>query len=226
MSIHDGHRARLRQRFLKHGLDSFDDHTVIELLLFYAVPRGDTNPAAHALMDRFGSLSAVFDAPMDSLMGVPGVGESAATLIRLVPQIARRYGISKARTDDIVEDSHAAGVYLAPLFTAARDELVYLLCLDAKCKVLDCALVCRGGVSSASFSVRQVAETAIACNASSVILAHNHLSGIAVPSQQDLQTTAKLARALKLLDVTLADHLVFADGDWVSMADSGMLDNI
>ena len=226
MSIHDGHRARLRQRFLDHGLDSFDEHTVIELLLFYAIPRGDTNPTAHALMNHFGSLAAVFDAPLESLMEVPGVGESAAALIKLVPQVARRYGISKAQTGDIVENSRAAGAYLAPLFTAARDELVYLLCLDAKCKVLGCTLVCRGSVTSASFSVRQVAETAITYNASSVILAHNHLSGIAVPSQQDMQTTTRLAKALKLLDVTLADHLVIADGDWVSMADSGMLDNI
>ena len=226
MSIHDGHRSRLRQRFLQHGLDNFDDHTVLELLLFYAVPRGDTNPAAHALMDRFGSLAAVFDAPVEVLTEVPGVGEAAASLIKLVPQVARRYGISRARESDVIADSKAAGAYLAPMFMAAREEQVYLLCLDAKCKVLGCAQLCRGSVNSAGFSIRHAAETALTFNATSVILAHNHTSGIAIPSQEDIYTTKKVASAMKTLDVILADHLIVADGDWVSLADSGLLDNI
>ncbi len=160
MSIHEGHRARLRQRFINHGLDNFDDHTVLELLLFYAVPRGDTNPTAHALLDRFGTLSNVFDAPMEMLTDVPGVGEIAASLIKLVPQAARRYGISKAQSGDIVSNSAEAGRYLAPLFAASRDELVYLLCLDAKCKVVGCPLLSHGGITSASFSVRKTVEAA------------------------------------------------------------------
>ena len=172
MGIHDGHRERMKQRFAEHGLDGFDDHTALELLLFYALPRADVNPLAHALMDRFGTFAAVFDATEEELRSVPGVGESTAVLLKLVPQVARRYLMSRSSFDVILDSSKKAGEYLVPRFYAEKDEVVYLVCLDAKGKVLACRFMGRGSVNSANISVRKIVECALLCNATSAIVAH------------------------------------------------------
>ena len=112
MGIHDGHREKKRQQFLQHGLDSFADHEVLELLLFYAIPRKDTNPIAHALMDRFGSLDAVLAAPVEELCQVKGVGESAAALLKLIPQVYRRSRIAAAERERVLNSSQRAGDYI------------------------------------------------------------------------------------------------------------------
>lgn len=221
MNVHKGHRARMKRRFLEHGLESFEDHHVLEILLFYALPRVDVNPLAHNLLKQFGSLAAVFDAPLDELEKVEGIGRNAATLIKLIPQVARRYMISRASLSDILDSSEKAGRYLLPRFFGERDEVVYLVCLDAKCKVLNCRLMFRGSVNSASVSIRKIVETALSFNATSVILAHNHTSGIALPSREDQITTRRIEEALRAVDITLADHIIVADDDFVSLADSG-----
>ncbi len=222
-NIHKGHRSRMKQRFLKHGLDGFDDHNVLELLLFYGVPQRDVNPLAHALLNHFGSLAAVFDAPAEELQKISGVGENVAILLKLIPQIARRYMMSRTSFDTVLDSVHKAGEYLIPYFYAQREEVVYLVCLDAKRKVLNCQLLFHGNVNSAHISVRKIVETALVHNSTSVILAHNHPSGIAIPSKEDFQVTVKIQRALEVVGIELADHLVVADDDFVSMLETGML---
>jgi DNA repair protein RadC len=221
MSVHDGHRERMKNRFEQHGLENFDDHNVLELLLFYALPRGDVNPLAHALLERFGSLASVFDAPIEELCKVPGIGHSTALLIKLIPQISRRYLISRTSFDDILDSSKKAGQYLLPRFYAERDEIVYMVCLDAKCKVINCKLLFQGSVNSANVSIRKIVENALTYNATSVIIAHNHTSGIALPSQEDQITTRRIETCLKAVDITLTDHIIVADDDFVSLADCG-----
>ena len=221
MGVHDGHRARLKEQFSEHGLAALPDHGVLELLLFYAIPRGDVNPLAHTLIDRFGTLAAVFDAPEEELRSVPGIGENAARLIKLIPQVSRRYLISRTKYDGVLASPAAAGRYLLPYFYAERDEVVYLVCLDAKRQVLACRRLFRGSVNSANVSIRKLVETALLCNAASVILAHNHPSGIAVPSREDEATTRRIMAALDAVEIELADHIVVADDDFVSMAESG-----
>lgn len=221
--MHEGHRQRLKRRFRLEGLDGFEDHTALELLLFYAVPQRDTNPIAHALMDRFGRLSAVFDATAEDLMKVEGVGESAALLIKLIPQMSRKYLVSKADNEICLNTSSKAGRYLLPRFYAHRNEVVYLVCLDAKCKVLGCVLLFEGSVNSAGVSVRKIVEMALSFNATGVILAHNHTSGIALPSADDEKTTITIKNALSAVGIRLNDHIIIADDDFVSMADNGIL---
>lgn len=223
MDAHSGHRERMRTRFLRHGLDNFDDHSVLELLLFYALPRQDTNALAHRLLEAFGTLAGVFDATPEALMTVPGLGANAAALIRLVPETARRYLISKTRPGDILENSEKAGAYILPLFLGCQDETAYLVSLDAKMKVLDCRLLCRGTTTALSLSIRRVVQIALSQNASSVLLAHNHVGGVALPSEEDKQTTARLQHVLAEVGITLVDHLIVADSDFVSMSDSGYL---
>lgn len=221
MSIHDGHRQRMKDRFLSEGLDNFNDIQVLELLLFYAVPRQDTNPIAHALLERFGTLAQVLEAPVSELEKVKGVGHNAAMLLSLAPQLGRRYQISKMMHTSILTSVEACGKYLIPYFFGRRNETVFILCLDAKCKVLGCVEVGEGSVNSAGVPIRRIVETALAYNATTVILAHNHPSGLALPSGEDVQTTHRVAAALNAVEISLADHIVVADDDFVSIVQSG-----
>ena len=221
MSIHDGHRQRLKERFLRDGLDGFTEIQMLELLLFYAIPVKDTNPLAHALLERFGSLAKVLDAPMDKLMEVNGIKDHAATLIKLTKDMARSYEVSKAKAETCLTNIDDCGDYLKPFFKGRKNETVFLLSLDAKLKVLDCREVGEGSVNSANVPIRRVVEMALEAGASSVILAHNHPSGIAVPSGEDIQTTRRMATALSAVEITLVDHIVVADDDYVSMVQSG-----
>ena len=220
-SIHMGHRERLKQRFLEEGLDNFTDIQVLEMLLFYAIPRSDTNPIAHALLDRFGSLAQVLEADVEELKKVPGIKDHAATLLALVIDLCRYYQVNSSRQTEILTTLDACGKYLVPRFFGRTKETIFLLCLDAKCKVLCCKEIGEGSVNTASISVRKVVETALAANATTVVLAHNHPSGIAVPSNEDIQTTRRIAAALSAVEIHLADHIVVADGDYVSMVQSG-----
>ena len=221
MSIHDGHRQRLKNRFREEGLDHFEEHQVLELLLYYTIPRRDTNPIAHELMARFGSLAQVLEADVEELKKVPGIKDHAATLLALVIDLCRYYQVNCAQQTEILTTLEECGKYLVPRFFGRTRETVFLLCLDAKCKVLCCKEIGEGSVNTASISVRKVVETALAANATTVVLAHNHPSGIAVPSNEDIQTTQRIAAALNAVEIYLADHIVVADGDYVSMVQSG-----
>ena len=222
MSIHDGHRQRLKQRFAEQGLDSFTQYQALELLLFYIIPRQDTNELAHRLLDRFGSFAQVLDADAEELQAVKGIGENAATYLKLFPAVARYYLEDKTRLDDQpLLTTEACGKYLMPKFLGRSNETVYLLCLDAKGKAICCRMVGEGGINSAGVPVRRIVEIALAAKATTVVLARNHPSGIALPSAEDVSATQRVATALAAVDVILADHLVIADDDFTSMVQSG-----
>ena len=223
MGIHDGHRQRMKTRFLEHGLDNFDDVNALELMLFYAQPRQDTNVTAHALLERFGSLSAVLEASPRDLTAVSGVGESAAVLLRLIPEISRRYMVEKSDSADPVDTPTAAGRYFLPRSMYETEEVVLALLLDARKRPLLCRELSRGTVDAAEISARKLAELCLERKASGVILAHNHLSGVALPSAEDETATASLRRALGLLGVELCDHVIVAGCEYVSMRESGMI---
>lgn len=223
MSIHQGHRERLKNRFRQEGLDNFDEIQVLELLLFYAIPQKDTNPIAHALLDRFGSLAGVLEAPTTDLEQVPGIGAHASTLIALITAAARFYQVRRASTAKILTTVEQCGNYLVPQFFGRRDETVCVLCLDAKCKVLSCRMFGEGSADSTGVPIRNIVAYALSLNASTVVLAHNHPSGIALPSEQDVSVTRLLDAALRAVDIVLADHIIVADGDFVSLVQSGLL---
>ena len=221
-NMHKEHRKRVKERFCVEGLDNFSDFQVLEMLLFYAVPRVDTNPLAHRLISHFGSLSQVLEAPVAELQKVEGVGEHAAILISLSAQLSRYYQVSRHGKSVILDTTEKYGQYLISQFQNRRNETVFLLCLDAKCKLLCCREIGEGSVNSAAIPVRRIVETALSVNATSVVLAHNHPSGIAVPSAEDVYTTRRVAAALAAVEVVLVDHIVVADDDFVSMLQSGL----
>ena len=223
LGIHDGHREKMRRRFLETGLEGFADHEALELLLYYAIPRRDTNPVAHALMDRYDTLTGVLNAPVEDLQKVEGIGESAAILIALVSQLSRKARLADAAQERILNSSERAGTYLLERFSGESREMVYLLCLDRKGKLLACKHLAEGDVASAGLNIRKVVETALLTSASAAILAHNHPSGVALPSAPDEVATRQVREALRTIGVELVDHIIVADRDFVSMADSGLL---
>ena len=223
MSIHDGHRARLKKQFAENGLDSFNDHRILELLLFYSIPRQDTNTVAHELINHFGSLEGVFDATEDELMKVCGVGENTATLIRLIPAISRRCAINATQSCVELHSSEDAGAYLIPRFLYERDEVFFAVCLDARGRILCCKELSRGVVNNTEVSVRKITELALLKNAAGVIIAHNHTGGFAMPSAEDEYATDWSARALKRMNIELIDHIIVAGNDFISMKDSGRM---
>ncbi len=222
MSIHEGHRQRIKARFREEGLENFSQIHVLELLLCYCVPRKDVNPLAHALLERFGSLANVLEASTQELEKVDGVGENISTFLTLITAAGRYYQTSLSKPGEIVRDIERCGQIMLPYFYGRNTETVFLLCLDAKCKVICCREIERGTVNSAVISVRKVVEAALDANATSVVLAHNHPSGVALPSPEDVQTTHRLAKALYAVEITLLDHVIVADSDYVSIAQSGM----
>lgn len=224
--MHEGHRKRLKDKFIKDGLDNFEPHELLELLLFYSVPRKDTNEMGHALIDSFGSISAVFDASMESLKSVKGIGDTSAVLIKLIPEICRKYMEDKFTYQDKIIDSENAGVILMNKFIGRVNETVVLMLLDSKCKMLFCGVISEGSINSCDIYIRKLVEYSIKYNSSMAIISHNHPSGIALPSKNDLETTIAVRDALKLVGVKLIDHIIVADGDYVSIAQSNLNDHL
>lgn len=223
MGVHDGHRKRVKEEFLKSGLDHLPPHRVLELLLFYSIPQGDTNELAHALMDRFGSLSAVLDAPYEELVKQPGVGPHTAAHIRLISSVARRYYTEKAELETVNNPMEAIGRQMVARYVGYTEERLTLVCLDNSLKILFFDMVKIGVADAVQLQFRDLAKIALGCNATNVILGHNHPNGAALPSRADKTTTVALARSFRELGIALLDHIIVAGDDYVSMAESGIL---
>lgn len=220
MAGHIGHRQRVKEEFLSRGLEGWPDHRVLELLLFYAIPQGDVNPLAHELIDRFGSLDKVLDASPDELRKVPGLGEHSLTLLRMIPALSGRYVAQRSGPGTLVHTAQEAAGLLAPYFYGAVNEMVYVLCLDAKGKALGVRKVSEGNVYNSDVNIRRIAEVCMALGAAFFYMAHNHTSHLAFPSAQDWQCTDVIKCALAPLGVSLVDHLIFVDGDVVSLRET------
>ncbi len=219
-AIHTGHRGRVKEEFLTRGVEGWPDHRIVELLLFYAIPQGDVNPLAHELVDRFGSLEGVLDALPEELMKVKGMGEHSVTLLKLIPAVTGRYLEGRTGPGTIIHTAAEAGHVLTPYFYGVRNEMVYILCLDAKEKLLGVKKISEGNNTNSDVTIRRVAEECLALRASFCYLAHNHVSDIALPSPADMNTTSVIRAALEPLGVHLVDHLVFSDGDLVSIQET------
>lgn len=222
MSEFTGYQKRAVSCFREQGLHALDEVQVLELLLFFADQPRAAYQLTHALLGRFGSLEKVMNAPIEMLESVPGVDQRIAVLISLTGQIARycqtQHGTDASRQ---LSTSRACAEYLKPFFSGQRNEKVYLLCLDSKASVICCQEIEEGTVCSANVPIRKIMEIVISLNAVSVVLAHNHPGGLPYPSAEDIVTTRRLAVALDGIDVVLADHIIFADGDYVSLAQAG-----
>lgn len=216
-NVHEGHRERLKQRFLRDGLRGFETHQILELLLFFGIPRRDTNEIAHALLDAFGNLPGVLKASYEDLTKIKGMTSGAAVLIRLSGSLIREYNDGELPKDMILDSPEKIGAFILPKFFGEQNERVLVVCMDNKCKVLSCTFVSEGSLNATEISVRKVLEQAIISHATAVVLAHNHPSGFALPSAEDQASTRTIAQVLHVAGVQLVDHLVVAEDDYVSM---------
>lgn len=223
MGIHEGHRERMKQEFLQGGLAHVSEPRVLELLLFYSRLQGDVNPLAHRLLDTFGSLAGVLDASPDDLRKVPGVGENTVVLLKLIPAIAARYLASRTSAEVILSDSATLHALFTPYFFGARNEMSFLACFDSKLKLLGVRPLSEGTPNANEISLRKISTEALALGATVIVLAHNHPSGLATPSQEDISSTLYIRSALRPLGITLYDHVILTDDDMVSLRDSRYL---
>lgn len=223
---HDGHRGRLKRRFEKTGLDGFAPHEVLELILFYAIPRRDTNPIAHELIDVFGGIDKVFEADVSELMQVKYIGENAAVLIKLFLDCFKYYTQAKNDVKFFATSAFAVSEYVKTLFVGEKDEMSFLLCFDSSGKHINTTKVSEGSVTATEISIRKIAEIVAKNRASSVILTHNHPGGIAMPSTGDLLVTKKIVKLLNEIGVAFNDHIIVAESETISLASAGVIYNI
>ena len=224
-NVHEGHREKVRKRFMQeNGFDHFEDHQILEMLLFYANSRSDTNPIAHRLLDTFGSLKGVLEARPEMLMTVPGVGESAAALISMVVPLTRVWNRCAMEVPDRIGNSREAEKYCLSILAGHRSERFYVVSLNAKCAVLGRRMITEGSLSEVSAYPRMVLETALNYNAHSVLLCHNHPGGTCAPSPEDIASTLQLQRLLNGVGILLLDHIIVANDNTYSMIQHGDID--
>ena len=204
MGVHDGHRERMKSRFVEAGLDGFNDHNALEMLLFYAVPRKDTNELAHRLLKQFGSLASVFEAKHEELMRVDGIGENAATLIKLIPEVSRRYLLTKSLPTKVIRRSEDAGAYFVAKFMYEVNEICYALLLNSSNGIIACKEISRGVVNATE-------------------VGHNHPGALPLPSKEDEYCTRLVKKALELVDIKLLDHIIVGGKEFQSLNKNGLM---
>ena len=207
---HEGHRQRVKNRFLQHGLDSFEDHQVLEALLFYAVPKKDTNEIAHLLLKTFGSLDKVFEADYDELIKVKGIGENTASLIKFSQMLSKRYINSTFVQDGEVRlnESKKLKDYCRNLFKGEKKETIYAIALDSDLYLIGNMKINTGEPNKVEVPFRTLTEFAIKCNCTRMVLAHNHPNGSMNASRNDIYATDDIADQLASVEVELVDHIV------------------
>ncbi|MBR7181682.1 MAG: DNA repair protein RadC [Clostridia bacterium] len=220
---HTGHRDRMRARFRATKGAGMQDYELLELLLFYAIPRCDTNDLAHRLIEEFGSLEAVLETDEAALARVEGIGEKAATFLTVLGELACRYVKVKLLPDadkDCFDSPEKLVSFIRPQFIGVTVERLLVLLFDNSMHLLDCFVAAEGVVSGVTVSARKITERAYRKNAAAVVLAHNHPGGIAVPSGNDLTLTRQLDEALRLLEIPLLEHFILADRTYAAIMGS------
>ena len=218
-----GHRERLRERFLKEGLDSFQEHEILELILFQSIPQKNVNNLAHQLIDKFGSLSGVLDAPKEALEKELGISSKTATNLVMLKEVLFKYRESKSKKIDFCNLNQVAS-HVIETFRDEPSERMVVLYLSSRN-----ALLCKKQYRavdgfSLNASIREIVKDCINLNASSVYIAHNHPDFVANPSTNDLKFTKRLYYSLQSIRSLLADHLIVGgDGTMFSFWESGLI---
>ncbi len=218
--LHDGHRDRMREKFRKSGFNGMEPHEILEMLLYYSVPRKDTNELAHMLINHFGSLAGVLEASEEELVKVKGITSNSATLIRMILPLYNRYSLESNKTVRL-KTPNECGAYLKEYFAAKTTECVAVVCIDGSCRVLCVENICEGDATSVILNVRKIVELVMKFpKTTAVIIAHNHPGGLALPSRDDVDATQELIKTLSVMGIYLADHIIVNDEDYISMASS------
>ncbi len=218
--LHKGHRERVRRKFIKSGFEGFEEHEILEMLLFYSVPRVDTNVIAHRLIDKYHSLSAVCDADIEDLTETDGVSESSAVLLKMVPKLAKAY-MNSAGRNICLNSYKAVCEYFKSQFIGETDEKIRTACVDDKLRLISSAVVAEGSPGGVAVNIRRIVEFTYKCRCDNIILAHNHPNGDIIPSNEDIRATADIYNTLKSVGINLLDHIIVAGNQAVSLKESG-----
>lgn len=204
---HKGHRLRLRKQYRKNGIESLLPHQCLELLLFYSIPRSDTNAIAHNLLDTFGSLSGVFNASFEELKTVEGVGDNTATLIKFIPQLYSEYASSVYSAAALGNQEEMCKFFISQ-FYGLNVEVLRIACLDDNMKIKSNMKLATGSGDSVEFDIRKIVDVVLHSGCSKCIIAHNHPHNDSAPSQEDIRFTNELKDILASMGITLVEHVI------------------
>ena len=218
-----GHRERIREKFAAAGLDSFLDHEILELLLTYAVPRRDTKPLAWALLKKFGTLAAVFDADENQLTQVDGIGTGAARFLRLIRAVFKKYSLDEVKETVSIRTPQQVLEYCKASLAGKKEECLEIIYLSVHNTVMSTQVVASGLIDRVAVSPRKIVECALAAKASAIILVHNHPSGDATPSQEDISLTQDVIQAAALFGILVHDHIIVGKGSHYSLKANGKI---
>jgi DNA repair protein RadC len=219
MNLHEGHRKRLQNRYKTGGADGLSDHNLLELLLFYSIPRVDTNETAHRLLNRFGTLDGVFKADIDSIAAVNGIGEKSALHIKLIFDIYNRISFQRAAVKKNMRDIENVRKYLVEKMRPYSNEVMMILMLNLSGELIDSKIISEGTKDRVGFDIRKIVEPAFACGASSIIIAHSHPDGKLEPSYQDISATSKMMSNLNSLGLVMIEHYIVNHNDVLGILD-------
>ncbi|MBN2586859.1 MAG: DNA repair protein RadC [Candidatus Fermentibacteraceae bacterium] len=217
----EGHRERLRTRYLQGGIRGFSDRDALELLLTYAVPRRDTRKMAHLLLEKFGTLHGVLSQPPAMLQTVPGIGPAAGVLLNLVTAVSSR-ALRPEKGARIIDSPEKVREYLQVTLGTQRREKLMALLLDSSNRLIAECVLEYGTVDRASVHPRNLLEKVIATGATAVILVHNHPGGAMKASQEDINLTRRLSELGRSLGFRVLDHMIVADGETLSLREEGL----
>ena len=217
----------MRKQFLTEGFsENSSEHKLLEMLLFFSISRKDTNDIAHLLINRFGSLSGVLEAPAEELVKIEGVGENTAMLLKLMVPVTKKYIASKTQKVNIFENMDSICDFLVEKYIGADVETFAVTSFNSKGAVVGFDILAKGDCVTVNVSVRQVIESVLKNNAICAVISHNHPGGTATPSGEDIETTRKIADMLKRINIRLLDHIILCDDDYVSLAQSASFRHI
>ena len=208
---HHGHRERMFERVQKNGWESLSSHELIEMMLFYSIPRVNTNEIAHAMLDKFGSVKGILDADPRELMKIDGVGAKSVQMIRMLPELLRRYLNEPSPKSKRFDSIGAIGEYFYRLFLGTHEEQLYMMTFNNRMNLLNCTHISTGVINCSEVMMRKISETIVYSGAAVVAFAHNHPEGMAVPSATDVEATEVLRTHIENMGVQMLEHLVFAD---------------
>ncbi len=217
-----GHRSRMRNRYLAGGLEGFQPHEILEMLLFYALPRRDTNKVAHELINKFHSIAGVMDADINALMEVDGIAEGAAVFLKMLPDVFKAYEMSKISSRITINQPRELRKFMKNLYVNEVNEKAYVICLDSMGRIICAEPVAKGTTRNVVFDIRSVIEIALRNHGDTIILVHNHPDGNEMPSDSDIYATQALNSSLKSIGITLLDHYIIGSCPY-SMKQAGML---
>jgi DNA repair protein RadC len=218
-----GHRQRLREKFLKSGLDGFHDYEIIELLLTLGTPRTDCKQPAKDALKKFGSLKAVLEGNSKDLKEIKGIGDHNVFGLKLTQDVARRYLADRIVDMDYIRSSEDVLDYLRHNLRDKSKEVFMIIYLNGRNQILKMEKLFEGTLNTSAVYPRELVKRALENDASALVLVHNHPSGNSSPSQDDLTITKKLKDAVKTIDIYIHDHLIIAGNDVYSFADHGLI---